>query len=111
MSDGWRGLAAYLRDRIQTGCLLPGDRLPAETTLMQESGQSRTTVRQAVSQLRLEGLVQTRHPKGTYVLGTDSPVPLRPGESVTAPAALTITRADGTTLTLAAGTRVIVTPA
>jgi DNA-binding GntR family transcriptional regulator len=65
-------------------------------------------VRQAVSQLRLEGLIQTRHPKGTYVLGTDSPIPLRPGESVTAPAALTTTRTDGTTVTLAAGTRVIV---
>ena len=74
---------------------------------MQRTGLSRTTVRRAVGQLRMDGLVETRAPKGSFVLGVAGPVPLRSGESVTSSAALVLTRADGSTVTYPAGTSVL----
>src|SRR5690349_755300 len=63
----FRQLADLLRDRIQTGELAPGEPLPSELRLAQEHGISRTTVRQAIGQLRTEGLVTVDRPRGTFV--------------------------------------------
>jgi len=103
----WRWLAGELRDQIRQGRLAAGARLPSEQVLMQETGLSRTTVRRAVGQLRTDGLVETRAPKGSFVLGLTGPVPLRLGESVTSSAALVLTGVDGSSVTYPAGTRVI----
>jgi DNA-binding GntR family transcriptional regulator len=103
----WRWLAGDLRDQIRQGRLAVGDRLPPESVLMRQTGLSRTTVRRAVGQLRMDGLIETRAPKGTFVLGPTGPVPLGPGESVTSSAALILTRPDGSTVTYAAGTSVV----
>lgn len=62
-----RQLADALRAQILSGELPPGQRLPSELRLEQEANVNRTTVRQAVAILRGEGLVETRHPKGTFV--------------------------------------------
>jgi DNA-binding GntR family transcriptional regulator len=43
------------------------DPLPSETTLTQEYGVSRDTVRRAVAALRDEGLVSAVAQRGTYV--------------------------------------------
>ncbi len=61
-------LAAILRERIKAGELPAGRALPSETTLMQEHGLARETVRKAVRVLRDEGLVQIVQGRGVYVL-------------------------------------------
>jgi DNA-binding FadR family transcriptional regulator len=63
----FRQLADLLRDRIQSGELGPGEPLPSELRLAQDHGLSRTTVRQAIGQLRTEGLVTVDRPRGTFV--------------------------------------------
>ncbi|GAA3337866.1 hypothetical protein GCM10020358_15800 [Amorphoplanes nipponensis] len=63
----FRQLADLLRDQIQSGELAPGRPLPSELRLAQEYGLSRTTVRQAIGQLRTEGLVTVDRPRGTFV--------------------------------------------
>jgi GntR family transcriptional regulator len=63
----FRQLADLLRQQIHSGELGPGDPLPSELRLVQEYGISRTTVRQAIAQLRTEGLVSVERPRGTFV--------------------------------------------
>jgi GntR family transcriptional regulator len=63
----FRQLADLLREQIESGALGPGDPLPSELRLVQEHGISRTTVRQAIAQLRTEGLVSVERPRGTFV--------------------------------------------
>lgn len=60
-------LAGLLRDEITTGRLRPGQPLPSETTLQQEYGIARNTIRRAVALLRAEGLVVVRPGHGVYV--------------------------------------------
>ena len=48
----FRQLADLLRGQIESGELGPGEPLPSELRLAQEYGISRTTVRQAIAQLR-----------------------------------------------------------
>src|SRR3954464_5141310 len=63
----FRQLADLLRNQIESGELGPGEPLPSELRLAQEYGISRTTVRQAIGQLRTEGLVTVDRPRGTFV--------------------------------------------
>lgn len=53
-------LAEQLRQRILDGELQPGEMLPNERGLAEESGLSRTVVREALRILEIEGLVSTR---------------------------------------------------
>jgi GntR family transcriptional regulator len=53
-------IAAQLRERIRTGELAPGDRLPTMDALAEGHGVSRQTARQALNQLKSEGLVEYR---------------------------------------------------
>jgi DNA-binding transcriptional MocR family regulator len=64
-------VAAKLRGRITHGELRPGLRLPSERALATQLGVSRVTVVRALTRLRLEGLVVTRHGSGTFVAATD----------------------------------------
>lgn len=59
-------LAALLRERIESGDLAPGDRLPSEKDLMQTYDLSRPTVRAAIAQLRRDGLVDVVHGRGVF---------------------------------------------
>src|SRR4029453_13353112 len=59
--------AAPPRAQVGPGCPGPGEPLPSELRLAQEYGISRTTVRQAIAQLRTEGLVSVERPRGTFV--------------------------------------------
>lgn len=61
-------LAGILRGRIEAGEFVPGRALPSETTLMQEYGLARETVRKGVRVLRDEGLVQIVQGRGAYVV-------------------------------------------
>jgi DNA-binding GntR family transcriptional regulator len=60
-------VADALRTEIRTGELHPGQRLPAETALVERFRVSLPTVRQALSVLRAEGLIESRHGIGTFV--------------------------------------------
>ncbi len=60
-------IAAVLREAINLGRLGPGDRLPSESELTQHFGVARMTVRQAIQELKTEGLVTSEHGRGVFV--------------------------------------------
>ncbi|MFL5806552.1 MAG: GntR family transcriptional regulator [Roseiflexaceae bacterium] len=60
-------LVTYFRERILDGTLPPGSRLPTEQALTQEHQISRNTVRQAMSALVHEGLLERVQGRGTFV--------------------------------------------
>jgi DNA-binding transcriptional regulator YhcF (GntR family) len=82
----FRQLADLLRDQIKSGELAPGEALPSELRLAQEYDISRTTVRQAIGQLRTEGLVTVDRPRGTFVRVPEpiELIPLARGERASA---------------------------
>lgn len=53
--------------RIQEKFWSPGDLIPTELELIEEFGVSRTTIRQAITDLVLDGLLEKRQGKGTIV--------------------------------------------
>jgi len=53
--------------RIDAGEFKLGDRIPSERTLCRETGLSRSTVRQALRELTIEGLIRTVPGIGAYV--------------------------------------------
>ncbi len=53
---------------IQGGVLKPGEKLPSESLIMAQHAVSRTVVREAISHLQANKLVQTKHGIGTFVL-------------------------------------------
>jgi GntR family transcriptional repressor for pyruvate dehydrogenase complex len=63
-------LAVLLGERIDSGSLRPGDRLPTEQQLALAHGVSRTVVREAVHQLRSRQLVVSRQGSGVFVAPT-----------------------------------------
>lgn len=79
-------LAAQLRGQIVAGRIQPGQRIPAESTLMQTYGLARETVRRAVGELRKEGLLDYRRGYG-WVVRAESQredLVLQPGDAVVA---------------------------
>jgi GntR family transcriptional regulator, N-acetylglucosamine utilization regulator len=64
-----------LRGQIASGQLKPGDILPGETQICQETGISRMTVRQALTQLANEGLVIRQRGRGTFVAAPKTVLP------------------------------------
>jgi GntR family transcriptional regulator len=63
----YRQIAGLLRDRIKLGRLKPGEQLPSESELIQHFGVARMTVRQAIQELRGEGIVVAEQGKGVFV--------------------------------------------
>ena len=60
-------IAATLRERIRSGDLRPGERLPTQAELAEEFGVERGTVRQALRALQDDGLLVTYPGRGTFV--------------------------------------------
>ncbi|TDD06647.1 GntR family transcriptional regulator [Saccharopolyspora terrae] len=60
-------IADDLRLLITSGSLPPGERIPSEAALIEHYGVARMTVRQALQELRGEGLVFAEHGKGVFV--------------------------------------------
>jgi GntR family transcriptional regulator, transcriptional repressor for pyruvate dehydrogenase complex len=60
-------LAALIEAQIAGGALAAGDRLPTEQQLADAHGVSRTVVREAVHQLKSQGLVRSRQGSGVFV--------------------------------------------
>lgn len=65
-------IATQLAERIHSGALAAGEKLPSESALSKTFGVSRTVVREAIAQLRNEGLVETRQGVGAFILDRQS---------------------------------------
>ncbi|RCS22245.1 FadR family transcriptional regulator [Phyllobacterium salinisoli] len=64
----WK-VAEQLREQIEGGDYAPADKLPTEPVLVERFGVSRTVIREAIATLRADGLVESRHGVGVFVLG------------------------------------------
>lgn len=75
-----RKVAQHLRERIESGVIAPGSRMPSERVLAEQFDVSRVTVRQALKDLEVAGLV-TVVAGARWVRGqAPAPVALRPAE-------------------------------
>ncbi|MGZ3142406.1 GntR family transcriptional regulator [Lentzea chajnantorensis] len=84
---GYRDIADELRQRIDSGELAPGSRVPGENDLMSRYDVERPTARQALEVLKNEGLIVARRGSGTFVrefkpIRRVSPNRLRAGQSI-----------------------------
>src|SRR5579875_931003 len=78
---------------IRNGELAPGERLPPERELAERFGVGRNSIREALRELNLLGLVTSRHGEGTFVGTPDAARLMAPFRSVielSAPAAESI---------------------
>lgn len=64
----WRQAYAVICERIRSGELQPGDRVPTVHELMQEFSMSNTVAQKVHRALREAGLVETEPGTGSYVL-------------------------------------------
>lgn len=60
-------VAARIRDLIAEGELRPGQALPSERKLAEQFKVGRAVIREAIRQLEVSGLVESRHGGGNYV--------------------------------------------
>ncbi|MGH4010926.1 MAG: GntR family transcriptional regulator [Pseudonocardiaceae bacterium] len=63
----YRQVADELRKRIREGTYAPGAQLPSERELSELFSTSRVTIRQAIAELRTEGLIVAEHGRGLFV--------------------------------------------
>lgn len=63
----WVQIEEQLGDRIESGALAPGERLPPERDLAEALHVSRMTVRQALASLAARGMVERGVGRGTFV--------------------------------------------
>lgn len=84
LMEGWlerghgplpRRLVSSLRHLLNAGVLPPGWQLPPERTLARRLGVSRTTVTQALDELRGIGLLESTQGRGTFVMGPEAARP------------------------------------
>lgn len=82
-------LAEKLATRILSAEFQPGDRLPTGLSLARSFGVSRTVVREAMSRLKADGLIQTRQGVGAFVSADSRERPFRlPAKSPPPPKAI-----------------------
>lgn len=67
----WQSLALKIRADIEAGRYPVGSQLPSEPALMKEFGGGRHSVRRALGELAVAGLIRTEHGKGSYVQRTE----------------------------------------
>ena len=70
----YREIERDLLRKINSDVLPQGSRLPTEDELMEQYGASRNTVRGALRELSIRGLVYTLHGKGTFVAEDVPPI-------------------------------------
>ncbi len=69
----YRTIANELQDRINAGEWQPGEKMPTESSFVEQFGVNRLTVRQALAQLQQTGVIEIRQGSGTF-LANPSPV-------------------------------------
>jgi GntR family transcriptional repressor for pyruvate dehydrogenase complex len=70
-------VATFLSREIETGDASPGSRLPTEQQLADRFGVSRNVIREAIAQLRADGMVEARQGVGAFVLGPEERTVIR----------------------------------
>lgn len=80
-------IADTLRDRIRTGDLKPGDRLPTQAVLAEEFGVERGTVRQALKTLQGDGLLANVSKGSPPRIAAEPPESTSPGMGAVEPQA------------------------
>ena len=60
-------IVRFFTDRLISGELTAGEKLPSEFALCDQFGASRTVVREAIQQLKARGVVDTINGKGSYI--------------------------------------------
>ncbi|MDN2580895.1 FCD domain-containing protein [Aquibium sp. ELW1220] len=70
-------VAALLSREIETGGFQAGHRLPTEQQLADRFGVSRNVVREAVAQLRADGVIEARQGVGAFVLAPEHRAAIR----------------------------------
>ncbi len=69
----YRQVYLQLRDRIQRGALLPGQRIPSSRELAQDLGLARNTIEGALGHLVAEGWIIRRVGAGSVVAARTEP--------------------------------------
>jgi DNA-binding FadR family transcriptional regulator len=69
-------IARRIMQDIRAGLLAPGQRLPSERELARQMGVGRSSVREAIGMLQVDGVVETRPGSGSFV-AVDAPERLR----------------------------------
>lgn len=72
----------HMRELVARGQLAPGDRLPSERDLAELLGVGRNSIREALRELQLLGLVEARRGSGTFVRAVDPGSLMAPFQSV-----------------------------
>jgi len=72
------GIVAAIADRVLSGALVAGDRLPSERQLAVEFGASRPMVREALRALTERGLIRVEAARGAFVRGDAGSRPYPP---------------------------------
>ncbi|AZO23443.1 FadR family transcriptional regulator [Mesorhizobium sp. M1E.F.Ca.ET.045.02.1.1] len=70
-------VATFLSREIESGELNPGARLPTEQELSEKFGVSRNVVREAIAQLRADGMIEARQGIGAFVLAPEQRAAIR----------------------------------
>ncbi|OLL29078.1 GntR family transcriptional regulator [Burkholderia sp. SRS-W-2-2016] len=70
-------VAQQLLKQIDKGAFARGGKLPTETVLAQQFGVSRTVIREALSRLKNEGVVEPRQGSGVFIAAHGAIRPLR----------------------------------
>ena len=65
-------VAAYLSREIKSGRLKAGEKLSSENEIANDLGVSRNVVREAVSQLRADGVIHARQGVGAFVMAPEN---------------------------------------
>jgi GntR family transcriptional regulator len=68
-----RAVRESLTNRIASGELAPGDRLPSERALQEEFGCARSVIRQALAALSRDGWIASSNQRGYTILGPRIP--------------------------------------
>ena len=63
----YRRIAEAIRERIESGALLPGEQVPSASQLCTEYGVSRNTALRALALLRDEGWITVEQGWGSFV--------------------------------------------
>lgn len=71
----YEAIAERVLSHVIQSDLRPGDKLPGERELARRLGVSRTTVRQAMVALQVQGVVEVRHGGGTFLSDLDGNSP------------------------------------
>lgn len=70
-------VASYINREISSGRLKPGEQMPTENDLAARLGVSRNVVREAISQLRADGIVRARQGVGAFVMEAEQRLAIR----------------------------------